>query len=93
MLVEIPLYIEQIIKQQAEAQGITAEQLVGQTLTAQFAKETPFDFDIDRMKQAIQGYETEELALKNGIHVPDFDTLEELQYWTKHIMPTLGATT
>lgn len=38
MLVEIPLYIEQIIKQQAEQQGITAEQLAEQTLTKPFAK-------------------------------------------------------
>lgn len=48
-------------------------------------------FDIERMKQAIKGCETKEDALKNGVVVPDFETIEELQYWTKHILPTLKA--
>lgn len=85
MLVQIPLYIEQIIKEQAKQQGISAEQLAGQTLTAQFGKETAFD--IDRMKQAIKGCETEELALKNGLHLPQAKTSSELLAWLKNNIP------
>lgn len=84
MIVEIPLYIEQIIKQQAEQQGITAEQLAEQTLTAQFA---PFGYDLERMKQAIKGCETEELALKNGLHLPQGKTPTELLAWLKTNIP------
>lgn len=87
MIIEIPQHIEQIIRQQAQQQGITAEQLAQQTLTAQFAKEPPFDFDIDRMKQAIKGCETEELALKNGLHLPQGKTPTELLAWLKTHIP------
>lgn len=60
MIVEIPVYIENIIKQQAEQQGITAEQLVQQSLANQFATtqtkvERPFNFDMDDMDKAING--------------------------------------
>lgn len=58
MIVEIPVYMENIIKQQAEQQGITAEQLVQQSLASQFAVsqtkvERPFNFDMEAMDKAI----------------------------------------
>lgn len=55
MLIEIPAYVEQIIKQQAQEQGITAEQLAEQTLTKTFSKETPFNFDLEEMDKALNG--------------------------------------
>lgn len=72
MLVEIPLYIEQIIKQQAEQQGITAEQLAEQTLTKTFRKETAFNFDIERMQHSINS---------GRIEVPDFESMDEFLAW------------
>lgn len=46
-------------------------------------------FDIERMKRALKGCESKEEALKNGTLVPEFETIEELHYWTKHVLPTL----
>lgn len=54
MLIEIPMYIETVVKQQAEIQGITAEQVVQKALASQFKIERPFNFEIDEIDNAIQ---------------------------------------
>lgn len=72
MLIEIPAHIEMIIKQQAEIQGITAEQLAQQTLEKQFRVERPFNFDIEEIDKAINS---------GFVQVPKLDTVEELADW------------
>lgn len=57
-------------------------------LSFDYKKNEPAIFDIDRMKQAIQGVETEELALKNGLHLPQGKTPAELLEWLKTNIPT-----
>lgn len=72
MLIEIPAHIEMIIKQQAEIQGITAEQLAQQTLEKQFRVERPFNFDIEEMEKAINsGFKP----------MPKFNSDEEFLAW------------
>lgn len=72
MLVEIPVYIENVIKQQAEIQGITAEQVVQKALASQFKIERPFNFEIDEIQQ----------ALDSGFHpMPKFNSDEEFLAW------------
>lgn len=89
MLLEIPKHLETHIIHQAGEQGMDPSQYALQIL-AQYT--TPFDYDLDRMKERLKGFETKEKALENGVAVPDFETLEELKYWTRHILPTLRAT-
>lgn len=70
MLIEIPMYIETVVKQQAEIQGITAEQVVQKALASQFKIERPFNFEIDEIDKALNGKFVE---IPKGI-AKDFDS-------------------
>ncbi|WP_315043852.1 hypothetical protein ACGTJS_11465 [Faucicola mancuniensis] len=53
MLIELSATIEHIVSQQAQKQGITAQQFVEQTISKQYMTENPFNYDMDKMQTAI----------------------------------------
>lgn len=79
MLLEIPKSLETHIIHQAGEQGIDPSQYALQILV-QYA--TPFDYDLDRMKKAMQGLQTPKDVAKNTTTIPkglakDFDAFNQ----------------
>lgn len=88
-MIDIPPDIETMIVEIAKQQQISPTEFVIKAVQAQV--DEPFEYDLERMQQRVKGYETPDLALKNGIEVPDFDTVEALRYWRKSVLPNIKA--
>lgn len=85
-MLAIPAKLETVITEHANAQGITPIALLEQIFSPQ-SQEPDFDFDLERMENAIKGYETKELALKNGLMLPTGKTPEQLLAWLDTNIP------
>lgn len=82
-MIDISPQLETMIVETAKAQGISPSAFLLKAVQAQ--RDVPFDFDLERMQQRIDGYETQEQALKNGIEVPNW-ALADLQSFDKWLM-------
>ena len=87
-MIDIPPQLETVIIKKAEIYGISPAEFVLQAVKS-YDDDIPL-YDIERMNECLKGVETEELALKNGIEVPSFDTFEELQHWMRVEMPKIA---
>ena len=68
IMIDIPPQLETVIIKKAEIYGISPAEFVLQAVKS-YDDDIPL-YDIDRMSERIKGYETKELALKNGRVVP-----------------------
>lgn len=68
-MLAIPAKLETVITEHANAQGITPIALLEQIFSPQ-SQEPDFDFDLERMENAVAGLDTLENIEKNSIEVP-----------------------
>ena len=80
MILDLPPQIEQQIVHTAKRRGITAESLITQLVQQDADKPSyakgDFNFDLERMKQAVEA---------PTVAVPHFDTPEELMAWLDNL--------
>lgn len=88
-MIDIPSQLEKVIVETAKIKGISPTEFLTKAVQAQI--DEPFDYDLERMQERVKGYETPDLALANGIEAPDFDTVEEIRYWRKNVLPKIKA--
>lgn len=93
---DLPPEIQKTIIITAEKQGISVNDYILNAIKTTLHHDTPkhiddvLTFDMEVMKERLKGFESKEEALKNGILVPKFETIEELRHWTRNVLPTLG---
>lgn len=84
-MIDIPPQLETVIIEMAKTQGISPTEFLTKAVQAQlnepFGDDFGYDFDLEQMQDRVKGYETPELALKNGLLLPTGKKPEELLAW------------
>lgn len=78
-MIDIPPDIETMIIEIAKQQQISPIEFLIKAVQAQV--DEPFDYDLEQMQEHVKGYETPELALKNGLLLPTGKNPQELLAW------------
>lgn len=85
-MIDLPPDIETMIVEIAKQQDISPTEFVIKAVQAQV--DEPFEYDLERMQERVKGYETPELALKNGLLLPTGKNPQELLAWLDSNTPT-----
>lgn len=76
MIIELAPNISSIAIQQAQRHNMTTEDFITQLIKQSFVDEVPFNYDLERMKKAVEA---------PSIPVPHFATADELVDWLDHL--------
>lgn len=93
---DLPPQLQETITITAKKQGVSVNDYILNAIKTTLDNDQPkhiddiLVFDMDVMQERLKGFESKEEALKNGILVPKFETIEELRHWTRNVLPTLG---
>lgn len=83
MILDLPPATIELIVAKAERAGVTVDELL-----YEFACDDEIYFDIERMKIAMQGLETEEDRLKNSVEIPK-SALKDLTTFKQFLQASL----